>query len=149
MTGENPEELWHIQQLGLRIILLQRFSVAMDTPMTAIGGVLVLSCSNVKLAGHHSVLKRLMIHIARLSTGVKLFISLKMFSLDLRRRISLEGMSSAVRVDEAQLTSSQVSSAIRKTALAEVQLMRSKITPFSAACRLIHSGVYALLLSLD
>ena len=66
MTGENLEELWLIRLSELLTILPQKYLAAMDTPMIVIGGVLVLSCLNVRLDGHRSVLKRLMIHIERL-----------------------------------------------------------------------------------
>ena len=144
MIGENPEELWLIQLSELRTTLLQKSSAVMDIPMIVIGGVLVLSCLNVRLDGHLSVLKRLMIHIERLSTGAKPFISRKMFSLDLKQRILFEGTSFTLLMDETQLILSSVSSATRKTALGEYQLMRSKLIPSSAVYHLIHSGVSAL-----
>jgi hypothetical protein len=86
MTGESLEESWRILPLVPQIISLQRSSAAMGTPSTVIGGVLEQLCLNVKLAGHRFVQKRLMTRIERLSTGVKLFTSLKMFSWDLKRR---------------------------------------------------------------
>jgi hypothetical protein len=66
MTGESLEGSWLIQLSEPRTILLQKSSAAMGILMTVTGGVSVLSCLNVKLDGHLSVLKRLMIRIERL-----------------------------------------------------------------------------------
>lgn len=89
--GENQEELWHTLLLVLQITLLRRSSLATVIAKTAIGGVWARSCSNVRLDGHHSVLRMLTIPTERLSIGVNLCTSQMMFSWVLKRRIWSEG----------------------------------------------------------
>jgi hypothetical protein len=55
ITGVNHAELWLTRQLERQITSHQKFSVAMVIVSVVTGGLLVLSCMNQLLDGHHSV----------------------------------------------------------------------------------------------
>lgn len=92
MIGENPGESWRILLSVLQITSHLRSSAVMATARTVIGGVWARSCLNVRLGGHHSVPKMLMIPTGRSLIGVNHCTSRKTFNWDLKPRIWFEGM---------------------------------------------------------
>src|SRR6266487_559813 len=91
MTGVSRDVSWHIPPSEPQITLHPKFSVAVDTLSTVIGGVLEPSCLSVKLAGHRSVPRIRMTPIARSSIGDNPSTFQMMCSWVQRPKTSLEG----------------------------------------------------------